>query len=42
MLMSNAVVSAWTREMCEIGFAHDCEFDGWGTTPDQETNIQSA
>ncbi len=23
----------WTQEMCEAGFMHDCEFDGWGTNP---------
>lgn len=33
MPMTDAVVVAWTREMCELGFAHDCEFDGWGTNP---------
>jgi regulator of RNase E activity RraB len=26
---------AWTTEMCRLGYAHDCEFDGWGTNPDQ-------
>jgi hypothetical protein len=26
-------VVAWTREMCELGFEHDAEFDGWGTSP---------
>jgi hypothetical protein len=26
-------VVAWTREMCELGYSHDCEFDGWGTSP---------
>lgn len=33
MLDSN--VLAWTKEMCEVGFKHDCEFDGWGTNPNQ-------
>jgi hypothetical protein len=27
--------SSWTGEMCLLGFAHDCEFDGWGTNPEQ-------
>lgn len=35
MDMSNNTVTAWTKDMCEIGFKHDCEFDGWGTTPEQ-------
>ena len=35
LLMSTDVVSAWTKEMCELGFTHDCEFDGWGTNPEQ-------
>ncbi len=33
--MNEDSVAAWTREMCDIGFAHDCGFDGWGTTPEQ-------
>jgi hypothetical protein len=33
--MSDANVAAWTRGMCELGFKHDCEFDGWGTNPGQ-------
>jgi regulator of RNase E activity RraB len=28
-------ILSWTKEMCDIGFEHDCEFDGWGTTPEQ-------
>jgi hypothetical protein len=35
MQMSDAVVVAWTKAMCELGFANDCEFDGWGTNPKQ-------
>ncbi|MHB0914765.1 MAG: ribonuclease E inhibitor RraB [Thermoleophilia bacterium] len=35
MKMSAEVVQAWTRQMCELGFTRDCEFDGWGTTPEQ-------
>ncbi len=29
--MSDNTVLDWTREMCTLGFAHDCDFDGWGT-----------
>lgn len=29
--MSDNAVLDWTKEMCTIGFAHDCDFDGWGT-----------
>jgi regulator of RNase E activity RraB len=34
--MSEEVVTNWTNQMCEIGYKFDCEFDGWGTNPDQE------
>ena len=33
--MQDTVVLDWTRQMCELGFEHDCEFDGWGTNPRQ-------
>lgn len=36
MKMADEVVEQWTRQMCEIGYKFDCEFDGWGTEPDQE------
>jgi hypothetical protein len=29
--MSDNAVLDWTREMCTLGFTHDCDFDGWGT-----------
>ncbi|HZZ18786.1 MAG TPA: ribonuclease E inhibitor RraB [Opitutaceae bacterium] len=35
MEMSDAVVTVWTRDMCDLGFSDDCEFDGWGTNPKQ-------
>lgn len=35
-IMRPDAVDQWTRDMCELGFKHDCEFDGWGTYPDQE------
>lgn len=38
MKMSDQVVSNWTKEMCEISYKFDCEFDGWGTNPDQDVN----
>lgn len=28
-------VTNWTEKMCQIGFDNDCDFDGWGTNPDQ-------
>jgi len=28
-------VTKWTEQMCKIGFENDCDFDGWGTNPDQ-------
>jgi regulator of RNase E activity RraB len=31
ILMSDAAVLAWTKEMCTVGFGRDCDFDGWGT-----------
>lgn len=35
MAMSASIVDGWSQKMVEVGFAHDCDFDGWGTTPDQ-------
>ncbi len=36
MRMDEKTVTAWTERMCRIGFEHDCQFDGWGTNPDQD------
>jgi regulator of RNase E activity RraB len=36
MKMTNEVVEQWTKQMCELGYNFDCEFDGWGTQPDQK------
>lgn len=36
MKMADEVVKQWTKQMCELGYKFDCEFDGWGTEPDQE------
>ncbi|SDH28260.1 ribonuclease E inhibitor RraB [Mucilaginibacter sp. P25] len=33
--MQDAVVASWISQMCSLGYKFDCEFDGWGTTPDQ-------
>jgi len=33
--MKDTVVAAWIRQMCSLGYKFDCEFDGWGTIPDQ-------
>lgn len=33
--MQDNVVLGWSKQMCEVGFEHDCEFDGWGTNPEQ-------
>lgn len=31
--MKKAAVSRWSSQMCELGFAHDCFFDGWTAWP---------
>ena len=36
MMMEESVLVEWTQQMCQLGFDNDCEFDGWGTYPDQE------
>lgn len=36
MKMADEIVEQWTKQMCELGYKFDCEFDGWGTEPDQE------
>ena len=33
--MDDPTVTDWTARMCDLGQEHDCEFDGWGTEPDQ-------
>jgi regulator of RNase E activity RraB len=35
VLMADDVVAAWTEQMARLGLVHDCEFDGWGTNPQQ-------
>jgi regulator of RNase E activity RraB len=36
MRMSEESIKQWTIQMCELGYKFDCEFDGWGTDPNQE------
>ena len=33
--MDETTVVQWAEDMCRTGFAHDCEFDGWGTLVNQ-------
>lgn len=33
--MDDATVIDWVGRMCDLGQSHDCEFDGWGTNPQQ-------
>jgi hypothetical protein len=33
--MTHSDVVTWTGEMCVDGHRNDCEFDGWGTNPNQ-------
>lgn len=35
MKMTDEIVAGWTGEMCDLGYKFDCEFDGWGTNPNQ-------
>lgn len=35
VVMSKEKVSQWISDMCIIGFKEDCQFDGWGTKPQQ-------
>lgn len=30
----------WTTQMCKLGFDNDCDFDGWGTNPDQDYEVE--
>ena len=33
--MDDECVLQWTERMVRLGYAHDSEFDGWGTNPQQ-------
>ena len=35
VVMATEKVLEWTENMCNIGYKHDCEFDGWGLSPQQ-------
>lgn len=41
MKMSDEVVKQWTKQMCELGYKFDCEFDGWGTDPGKNDNPET-
>ena len=34
--MSDENVKIWVKQMCELGYKFDCEFDGWGTDLEQD------
>ena len=36
MQMDLNTVTGWTNQMCKLGYDNDCDFDGWGTFPDQD------
>ena len=33
--IEDSALASWAKEMCELGYKYDCEFDGWGTDVDQ-------
>ena len=33
MPMDEVTVLGWTRNMAQLGFQYDCDFDGWGAHP---------
>ena len=33
--MTGEIVKQWVKQMCELGYKFDCDFDGWGTDPAQ-------
>jgi regulator of RNase E activity RraB len=36
--MEEDVICEWTKQMVQLGYTFDCEFDGWGTFPEQGTS----
>lgn len=36
MKMTDVAMAQWAEQMCELALEHDCDFDGWGTSPDME------
>jgi regulator of RNase E activity RraB len=41
MKMADEIVKQWTKQMCELGYMFDCEFDGWGTDPSQSDKTET-
>lgn len=41
MKMADEVVKQWIKQMCELGYKFDCEFDGWGTDPSQNDKTET-
>jgi regulator of RNase E activity RraB len=41
MPMEDSTLVVWVGEMCDLGFKHDCEFDGWGAYTTQDVGIDS-
>jgi regulator of RNase E activity RraB len=33
--MEEEIICEWTKQMVQLGYTFDCEFDGWGTFPEQ-------
>ena len=42
MKMDDKTVLSWTQMMCNLGYKFDCDFDGWGTSPDSGLNKVTA
>jgi len=40
MTMDEQTILSWTARMCDLGYEYDCEFDGWGTSPQQDADRQ--
>ena len=38
--MDLQTVTNWTTQMCKLGFDNDCGFDGWGTEPDRDIEVE--
>ncbi len=36
MKMTDDTMTQWAEQMCELALEYDCDFDGWGTSPDME------
>jgi len=40
MKMDEQSVLDWSGRMCDLGYEDDCEFDGWGTNPQQPQDAE--